>query len=430
MSTELDLTADAASTRALTQVTALIHWVGAGRKLTQTGRLTMADARELVGLLGTGDEIDPVIGDRVFRTRSSEDLRGLSTVLASAKAAGLVRVVHGRLVPVKKNGRLLDRPLELWAAMFEAFDKIGEAICPSGWYTSLLGQDFADGVATLLAGIAEGGGAIVVDDANERVWSTLVARYRMDDATADQLRHWRKATDRDLRFAVNELIGLGAFAEEGPSGGTLRLTALADWALRRPYSAVAPGDSLAQIKVTLQDTEPPVWRRLLVPASTPLDRLDRVIQAAMGWTNSHLHMFIHQTGHFGIPDFDLPLHDERKALLRDLARREGDTLGYEYDLGDSWEHEILLEKLVPADPNSRYPTCVAGEGACPPEDCAGTPGYQDLIATLADPDHPDHEDMLQWLGIDKGSDFDPTRFDPDDANRRLDAVMRGAFRTV
>ena len=173
-----------------------------------------------------------------------------------------------------------------------------------------------------------------------------------------------------------------------------------------------------------------MWRRLLVPASTPLDRLDRVIQAAMGWTNSHLHMFIHQTGHFGIPDFDLPLHDERKALLRDLARREGDTLGYEYDLGDSWEHEILLEKLVPADPNSRYPTCVAGEGACPPEDCGGTPGYQDLIATLADPDHPDHEDMLQWLGIDKGSDFDPTRFDPDDANRRLDAVVRGAFRTV
>ena len=80
--------------------------------------------------------------------------------------------------------------------MFEAFDQLGEAICPSGWYASLLGQDFADGIAALFAGIAEGGGAIGVDDANERVWSTLVARYRMDDATADQLRHWRKATDR------------------------------------------------------------------------------------------------------------------------------------------------------------------------------------------------------------------------------------------
>jgi hypothetical protein len=430
MSTELDLTADAASARALAQVTALVRWVGAGRRLTQTGRLTMADARALVGLLGTGDEIDPAIGDRVFRTRSSEDLRGLATVLAWAKAAGLVRVVHGRLVPVKKNGRLLERPLELWAAMFEAFDKIGEAICPSGWYTSLVGQDFADGVATLLAGIAEGGGAIVVDDANERVWSTLVARYRMDDATAELLRHWRKATDRDLRFAVNELIGLGALAEDGANGGTLRLTTLADWCLRRPYGAVAPGDSLAQIKVTLQDTDAPVWRRLLVPASIPLDRLDRVVQAAMGWTNSHLHMFSHQTGRYGIPDFDLPLHDERKASLRDLASREGDTLGYEYDLGDSWEHEILLEKMISADPNRRYPNCVAGERSCPPEDCGGAPGYQNLIATLADPGHPDHEDMLRWLGIGKGSDFDPTRFDLADANRRLDAVVRGTFGTA
>ena len=430
MSTELDLTTDAASARALTQLTALIRWAGAGRKLTQPGRLTIADARKLVGLLGTGDEIDPAIGDRVFRTRSSEDLRGLATVLAWAKAAGLVRVFHGRLVPVKKNGRLLDRPLELWATMFDAFDKIGEAICPSGWYTSLLGQDFADGIATLIAAIAEGDGAIGVDDANERVWSALVARYRMDYEPAEQLRHWRKATDRDVRFAVNELIGLGALAEDRANGGTLRLTILADWCLRRPYGAAVPGDSLAQIKVTLQDTDPPVWRRLLVPASIPLDRLDRVVQAAMGWTNSHLHMFTHQTGHYGIPDFDLALHDERKASLRDLASREGDTFGYEYDLGDSWEHEIRLEKLVPADPSSRYPTCVAGERACPPEDSGGTPGYHDLIDTLADPNHPEHEDMLQWLGIDKGSDFDPTRFDPDDANRRLDDVVRGEFGTV
>jgi hypothetical protein len=430
MSTELDLTTDAASARALTQVTALIRWVGAGRKLTQTGRLTMADARELIDMLGTGDEIDPAIGDRVFRTRSSEDLRGLATVLAGAKATGLVRVVHGRLVPVKKNGRLLDRPLELWVAMFEAFDKIGEAICPPGWYASLLGEDFADGIAMLLAGMTEGGGAIGVDDANERVWSALAARYRLDDATAEQLHYGRKATDRDLRYAVNELVGLGALAEHEAGGGTLRLTALADWALRRTFGAAPPGDSLAQIRVTLQDTDPPVWRLLLVPASIRLDRLDRVIQAAMGWTNSHLHMFMHQTGHYGIPDQDLPLHDQRKSSLRDLARREGDTLGYEYDLGDSWEHEIRLEKLVPAEPDGRYPACVAGERACPPEDCGGTHGYQELIATLADSDHPEHEDMLHWLGIDKGSDFDPARFDLDDANRRLDAVVHGAFRTA
>src|SRR5256885_1088680 len=127
---EDDVAAAAASTRALTQVTALTRWVGAGRKLTQTGQLTMVDARHLLGLLDTGDEMDPVIGERVFRTRSSAELLGLATVLAWAKAAGLVRVVHGRLVPVKKNRRLLDQPTKLWTAMFAAFDQLGPGICP------------------------------------------------------------------------------------------------------------------------------------------------------------------------------------------------------------------------------------------------------------------------------------------------------------
>jgi hypothetical protein len=421
---ESDLIAGAASARALTQVAALTRWVGAGRRLTQTGRLTMADARELVGLIGTGDEIDPVIGDRVFHTRSSEDLRGVTTVVAWAKAAGLVRVVQGRLVPVKKNARLLDRPLDLWAVMFEAFGQLGTAICPTGWYASLLGPDFTDGIAALLIGIAEAG-TMSVEDANERVWSTLIARYRMDDATAEQVRHWRAATHRDLRSAINELIGLGALAED--QAGALRLTPLADQVLRRPYGDVAPGDQVAQIKVALLDTEPPVWRRLLVPATIRLDRLDRVIQAAMGWTNSHLHMFLHAAGRYGIPDPDLPIRDERRATLRDLAGRDGDTFGYEYDLGDSWEHEVLLERVVAAEPGGRYPVCLAGAGACPPEDCGGTPGYAELVETLADPHHPDHEDMLQWLGIDEGSDFDPARFDVTEANRQLDATVRATF---
>jgi hypothetical protein len=122
---EEGLAAAAASARALRQVAALTSWAGTGRKLTQTGHLTMADARHLVGVLETGDEIDPVIGERVFRTRSSAELPGLAIVLAWAKAAGLLRVVRGRLVPVKKNQRLLDQPTGLWAAMFAVFDQLG-----------------------------------------------------------------------------------------------------------------------------------------------------------------------------------------------------------------------------------------------------------------------------------------------------------------
>jgi len=324
------MAAFAASARVLRQVTTLTRWVGTGRSLTQTGQLTMADGRHLVGLLETGDEIDPVIGKQVFRTRSSAELPGLAVVLAWAKAAGLLRMVRGRLVPVKKNQRLLDQPTAPWTAMFAAFDQLGPVICPSGWFASLLGDNFADGIAMLFAGIAEGGGAVDIDEAQEQVWSALSARYYLDDATDEQVQRLRKVTDGDLRRAVGGLVALGSLAEDDANSGRLRLTPLADWALRARYGAVTPGDQVAQIKVTLLDTDPPVWRRLLVPAAIRLDRLDRVIQAAMGWTNSHLHMVIHPTGHYGTPDPDLPLHDERKATLRDLAGRVGDAFGYEY----------------------------------------------------------------------------------------------------
>jgi len=302
--TEDDLAAAAASAPVLRQVTALTRWVGEGRKLTQTGQLTMADARHLVGLLDTGDEIDPVIGERVFRTRSSADLPVLAIVVAWAKAAGLVRVVHGRLVPVKKNQQLVNRPAQLWNVMFAAFDQLGTVICSTGWFQSLLGDNFADGIAFLFRGIADGGGTAPIGAVQQEVWSALSARYYLDDATTEQLARLRMTTDNDVRRAVAGLVTLGALAQEDAAAGTLRLTPLAEWVLRSRYGAVAPGDQIAQLKVTLLDAEPPVWRRLLVPATIRLDRLDRVIQAAMGWTNSHLHMFIHSSGRYGVPDLD------------------------------------------------------------------------------------------------------------------------------
>lgn len=424
-----DMDAAATSARRLRQVTALTRWAGSGHKLTQTGQLTMADARHLVGLLDTGDQIDPTIGERVFHTRSSADLSGLTTVLAWARATGLVRVIGGRLVAVKKNQRLLEQPTALWAVMFAAFDRLAPVICPSGWYASLLGDDFAEGIAALFDTIAEGGGTAHTDHVRQQVWSTMAARYRLNDATDEQIRHLRASTDRDLGHAIGELVALGALAEDEADRQMLRLTMLARHTLRARYG-LAAGDRVAQIKVTLLDTEPPVWRRLLVPATLRLDRLDRVIQAAMGWTNSHLHMFVHSTGHYGIPDLDgPPMHDERAATLRELADREDDAFGYEYDFGDGWEHEIRLEKLTLAEPGGRYPRCLAGARACPPEDCGGAPGYAELIGTLADPDSPEHHDMLRWLGLEKGTDFDPAHFDPADANRRLDAVVLASSRT-
>ena len=415
------LAATAAEAEPVRWLRAFTGWVGAGRKLTQTGRITLADARELVVLLDTKDEIDPKIGDRVFRTRSSEELPGVTTVVEWAKASGLVRVTGGRLVPVKKHADLLARPLELWARMFEVFPRLGAALCPSGWGESLLRRHFEEGIGAVLEGMARRGGAIGLAEACALGWETVTAGYVLDDATDQQLATWRQLNDRDVRRALGVLQLLRAVRLD--DGESVELTELALGAMRRSLGASAAGDPVFQVKVTLAGVaDPPVWRRLLIPAGIRLDRFHAVIQAAMGWDNYHLHVFSDGLAEYGVPDPELGYRDERKATLRDLIPHEGGQARYTYDFGDDWEHEVMVEKLLTAEPGMGYPVCVAGAGACPPEDCGGVWGYAHLREVLADPADEEHDDMLAWLGLEKGADFDPHRFDVDKANRALTAV--------
>jgi Plasmid pRiA4b ORF-3-like protein len=282
------LAATAAVAKPLRQVRAFTEWVGAGRKLTQTGRLTLADARDLVRLLGTADEVDPKIGHRVFRTRSSEELPEITLVAEWAKASGVVRVTSGRLVQVKRHAGLLKRPLELWARMFEAFPRLGEALCPAGWGESLLRHDLEEAVGAVLAAMARG--AITSEEACTLAWATVAGDYVLDDLTDQQLATLRELTDRDVRHALEVLQELGAV--RGGAAGTVELTELAWWALGRGSHMPAPGDPVLQLRVTLAGVaDPPVWRRLLVTAATRLDRLHQVIQAAMGREDYHLHAF-------------------------------------------------------------------------------------------------------------------------------------------
>jgi Plasmid pRiA4b ORF-3-like protein len=416
------LAATAAEAQPLRRLQAFNRWVGAGRKLTQTGRITLGDARELVGLLDTGDVIDPKIGDRVFRTTSSEELRGITMVAEWAKASGLVRRTGGKLVPVKKQAGLLKRPLELWARMFEAFPRLGAALCVSGWGESLLRDDFEEGIGAVLAELARLGGAIGVAEACALAWETVAARYVLDDLTDQQLDTLRQLNDRDVRHALEVLGQLGAIRPSSDEE-SVKLTELALWALARRLGAPAPGDPVYQVKITMAEAAaPPVWRRLLVPAAIRLDRLHQVIQAAMGWQNSHLHVFSDGQTEYGRPDPELPFSDERTAALGDLLPRERSQARYTYDFGDNWEHKIVLEKQLAAEPGRVYPVCVAGAGACPPEDCGGAWGYEHLREVLADPISEEHEDMLAWLGLDKATDFDPHQFDIDHVNRMLAAV--------
>ena len=160
--------------------------------------------------------------------------------------------------------------------------------------------------------------------------------------------------------------------------------------------------SIYQFKVTLVGSRPPIWRRILVPSTLKLSDFHLVLQIAMGWTNSHLHQFIINREIYGIPDeefdFDMKIKDENTFKLAQLLKNEKDSMQYEYDFGDGWQHKIMLEKILPFDKDAQLPACIKGKRACPPEDCGGIWGYEELLEAIQDPDHNEHQAMLDWLG--------------------------------
>ncbi|MGY0006053.1 plasmid pRiA4b ORF-3 family protein [Micromonospora sp. I033] len=171
-----------------------------------------------------------------------------------------------------------------------------------------------------------------------------------------------------------------------------------------------------QLKVSLAGVRPPVWRRVLVPGGYTLDRLHRVVQHAMGWRDCHLHSFDIDGRQYGEPDPDgeLALRDELDVRV-DAVVGKGDRFRYTYDFGDWWEHDLVVEDVCAADPDERYPVCVEGERACPPEDIGGPAGYAVLLAALADPAHAEHRMMREWAG----AGFEPDLFVADRATTLL-----------
>lgn len=188
-------------------------------------------------------------------------------------------------------------------------------------------------------------------------------------------------------------------------------------AAKRPRSANAAGtNTIYQLKFTLLEVDPPVWRRLLVPADTTLGDLNFMLQAAMGWTNSHLHQFTVGGADYSDPRFELDdAEDEFGVTLAEVAPRERLRFEFRYDFGDGWEHEVAVEKILPAESSRRYPMCVAGERACPPEDCGGPWGYAEFLEAIRDPKHEEHDSMLEWIG----GAFDSEAFDVASLNKRL-----------
>ena len=177
------------------------------------------------------------------------------------------------------------------------------------------------------------------------------------------------------------------------------------------------GKTPLSLKVTLRGTKPPVWRRLLIPGEMTLGDLHQAIQAAMGWHDSHLHAFDIAGREYGDPDSVDDVADEERLTLNGVLNSGVTRFTYTYDFGDNWEHTVLIERTRRPLEAGSYPACIAGKRNCPPEDCGGPWGYQDLLAVLADPAHPDHPERAEWVG----EDFDPEEFAIEVANTRLAA---------
>jgi hypothetical protein len=178
--------------------------------------------------------------------------------------------------------------------------------------------------------------------------------------------------------------------------------------------------TVLQLRIDLEEVEPAVWRRLMVPGDASLATLHRMLQAAMGWNDSHLHAFEVGDRSYGPDDDeDDPPEDQidegTTSVLDALNAGPVDEFLYEYDFGDGWSHRIRVEGRATQDVAMTVAICLAGAQACPPDDVGGPDGYEAFLAAVSDPGHEEHEDFLQWVG---GS-FDPTAFDPEAVNIAL-----------
>jgi len=186
-------------------------------------------------------------------------------------------------------------------------------------------------------------------------------------------------------------------------------------------------EKVVQLKISLKNSTPPIWRRVLVKSSISFYELHYTIQIAMGWGNYHLFEF--KIGDYRIGIIDEDFEDPESATSKIIVANEitldeviskGDFkyFSYEYDFGDGWMHSIIVEKTLPLEQDKYYPVCIKGKLNCPPEDCGGLYGYYNLLEIISNKKHPDYGDMVEWMG----GRFDPTEFEVEDVNEDLEDI--------
>jgi hypothetical protein len=232
-----------------------------------------------VELLGTGDQIDPDIYGQVYKTRSSQDLPYLTRIVEWMKAARLVRVTGARLVPVKKNAALADRPHDFVLVMLAAYPRLGRSLFPRNtWRHSVVGDEFTVIAPELLTTLLVNPGPCSMGDLKEVGFDMIAVRYRLDSLSEQQMDMLRRTIDADVTIAMAALGILGVVVVD-QADDTAEPTDLGRSAIRRLRRMAEPGDPVLQVRITLTDVgDPPVWRQVLIPAAYPLSRVHRVIQ--------------------------------------------------------------------------------------------------------------------------------------------------------
>ena len=187
---------------------------------------------------------------------------------------------------------------------------------------------------------------------------------------------------------------------------------------RRNNDDMKARDSIYELRITLPEIRPPIWRLIQVPSTLRLCCLHDVLQAVMGWTDSHLHQFEKDGKYWSVPEYyeddDIDILDERQTKVSAILKVQGDSVLYVYDLGDDWRHEVVLEKILPAPDTTVRPLCLSGERHCPPEDVGGTPGYEEFLEVIFDPRHEEYEHNVRWAGGPSALTHAAERFQPEE----------------
>jgi hypothetical protein len=269
--------------------------------------------------------------------------------------------------------------------------------------TLLLTHAQRKAVADLLPNLAN---RLKLDQKNSRTISFTTKEIETIEEKAEASRS--HAPNGMVRNSLRHIVDLATKALEESTG----------------IGSIPSSERLYQFKITLLESDPPIWRRIQVKNCT-LEKLHEHIQTAMGWTNSHLHRFEVDGERYGDPELlddgfeDFEFIDSTVTKISDVVPKDGNRFHflYEYDFGDGWEHEVLFEGCLRAEKGARYPLCVEGERNCPPEDVGGVWGYAEYLQAIADPKNEQHDDYLQWRGP-----FDPEGFD---AEKTTKAMRRG-----